>query len=420
MPTAMRPGKRRAALAHELGVAQRRGAEHDAVDAEREPLLDGGERAHAAAELHRHALRRRRGSRAPRAVLPGAPARAPSRSTTWSAAQRVRREARRDRGRIRRRRPSPRRSGPATRRTQRPPSRSIAGISSKARPRRDPRRRAERQPRAISLRAPTRELVGREPARAAARVARRQQHVLGERAAACSSKTPLQSALALRRAVERRRRRPTLAGAASRAALALALPAARDVAEQQRHPRRTALVRQRASRARARPARAPPSARADVLGRDHVDAARRERLGEVARDEPGLAARGSARAPRALASTRAAPPRLPHGDAARGARSRALGCACGRDRLVRSTPGERRRAATSAASTTRRFSSRAHPRREGVEQRACPAAWLFSGWNCTAKTFSCATAAANVAAVVGRARRRRARLAAARGSACTK
>jgi hypothetical protein len=38
-----RPGKRRAALAHELGVAQRRGAEHDAVDAGFERGFHGAE-----------------------------------------------------------------------------------------------------------------------------------------------------------------------------------------------------------------------------------------------------------------------------------------------------------------------------------------------------------------------------------------
>ena len=36
---------------HELGIAQRRGAEHDTVDAERQPLFDRGAVADAAAQL---------------------------------------------------------------------------------------------------------------------------------------------------------------------------------------------------------------------------------------------------------------------------------------------------------------------------------------------------------------------------------
>ena len=49
---------------HQLGIAQRRGAEHHAVDAEIEPVLDRGAVADAAAEL-RSACRPRGGSPAP-------------------------------------------------------------------------------------------------------------------------------------------------------------------------------------------------------------------------------------------------------------------------------------------------------------------------------------------------------------------
>ncbi len=53
MPTAIRPGKAPARLAHQRRIAQRRGAEDDARDAAVEPGLDRSPGADAAAELHR-------------------------------------------------------------------------------------------------------------------------------------------------------------------------------------------------------------------------------------------------------------------------------------------------------------------------------------------------------------------------------
>ena len=46
------PGVVRSGAAHQIGIAQGGGAEHDAVDAERQPLVDRAAVADAAAELH--------------------------------------------------------------------------------------------------------------------------------------------------------------------------------------------------------------------------------------------------------------------------------------------------------------------------------------------------------------------------------
>ena len=186
------------------------------------------------------------------------------------AAERVRGEARGDRGRDRRRRRSPRRSGPARGARSAPPSRSIAGISSNAAHRIRARAGCARGQLA---RAPQlRELLGREPARAAARIARRQQHVLGERPAGCD-RTRRSRGVRPRGAPYSSTRRPTAAGRCE--------PAAAPSRSTQRvtSPSTSAsasnwLLRQRGERGHAAPARRRASARATSSGADHLDAAR--------------------------------------------------------------------------------------------------------------------------------------------------
>ncbi len=51
MPTAIRPGWSAGRAPHQLGIAQRGGAEHDPVDAKPEPMLDRLPVANAAAQL---------------------------------------------------------------------------------------------------------------------------------------------------------------------------------------------------------------------------------------------------------------------------------------------------------------------------------------------------------------------------------